>query len=94
LHDPSRYAGDDARKIARLKFQPASKSFAVFMTAVFETAAVQRGWRDFRIAPSSCERGDFGCQKIGRLRRMFMNGNSGGSDESARRRQQVLPRQT
>jgi hypothetical protein len=48
---------DDIRKIARLKFQPVSNSFGVFLTAIFEIAALQRGWRDFRIAASSYERG-------------------------------------
>jgi hypothetical protein len=33
-----------------------------------EIAAVQRGWRDFRIATSSFERADPCCQKIGRRR--------------------------
>jgi hypothetical protein len=32
------------------KFRQASKSFAVFLAAAQENAALQRGWRDFRIA--------------------------------------------
>lgn len=38
------------KKIAQLEFQPASNSFAVLVAAVIEFLAVQRGWRDFRIA--------------------------------------------
>jgi hypothetical protein len=32
-----------------------------------EFSAAWLGWRDFRIAQGSSERGEFGCQKIGRL---------------------------
>jgi hypothetical protein len=40
-----------APKIADAKFRLASNSFDVFNVARREIAAVQRGWRDFRIAP-------------------------------------------
>jgi len=39
------------RKTADAKFRLASNSFVVVDAAVNEIAAVQRGWRDFRIAP-------------------------------------------
>jgi hypothetical protein len=39
------------RKTADAKFRLASNSFDVFDAATHEIAAVQRGWRDFRIAP-------------------------------------------
>jgi hypothetical protein len=42
---------DAARKIADAKFRLASNSFDGFNAATRENAAVQRGWRDFRIAP-------------------------------------------
>jgi len=54
------------REKLRPKFQLVSKSFAAFVAAICKIAAVQRRWRDFRIAPLSCERGNFGCQNIGR----------------------------
>jgi len=41
---------DSPRKIFRLKFWTASKSFDVFDAAISGVAAVQHGWRDFRIA--------------------------------------------
>jgi hypothetical protein len=59
---------DDPQKIARLKFQAASKNFDAFNAANSKIAAVQRGWRDFRMAQSSFERADPRCQKIGRRR--------------------------
>jgi hypothetical protein len=40
-----------AREIADAKFRLASNSFDVFTAATREIAVVQRGWRDFRIAP-------------------------------------------
>jgi len=43
LHGQRRRADDDANKIAQLGFRHRSSSFGAF-------AAVQRGWRDFRIA--------------------------------------------
>jgi hypothetical protein len=42
--------GERACQIAEGKFWQASKSFAVFLTVARENAALQRGWRDFRIA--------------------------------------------
>jgi hypothetical protein len=39
-----------ARDIAQFKFQHPSKRFGGVAAAVIEFAAVQRGWRDFRIA--------------------------------------------
>jgi hypothetical protein len=38
------------RKTADAKFRLASNSFDIFNAATRENAAVQRGWRDFRIA--------------------------------------------
>jgi len=55
-------------KLARLKFQTASKSFDILNAAIAGIAAVQRGWRNFRMAQSSFERADPRCQKIGRRR--------------------------
>jgi len=96
MRDRRRRAGDDANKIAQLGFRHRSSSFGVFAAAAGEIAAVQRGWRDFRIAPSSCEREILRCQKIGRSSdcRDPINENSGGHDESARGRQHIFPRQT
>jgi len=54
--------------IARRKFPTAAKSFRALAAAVIEFAAVQCGWRDFRIAQRSFERADPRCQKIGRRR--------------------------
>jgi mannose-6-phosphate isomerase-like protein (cupin superfamily) len=51
-----------------LKFQTASRCFDTFDAANSKIAAVQRGWRDFRMAQSSFERADPRCQKIGRRR--------------------------
>jgi hypothetical protein len=39
------------RKTADAKFRLASNSFDISDAAPNEIAAVQRGWRDFRIAP-------------------------------------------
>jgi hypothetical protein len=39
-----------ASRIAQLEFCLPSKSFGTSAAAIIETAAVQRGWRDFRIA--------------------------------------------
>jgi hypothetical protein len=39
------------QKSADAKFRLTSNSFDVFDAATREIAAVQRGWRDFRIAP-------------------------------------------
>jgi len=44
----SRAAGA-GRKTAQPEFQLPSNSFAAFAAAAGEFAAVQRGWRDFRI---------------------------------------------
>jgi hypothetical protein len=78
FRDPQRHAGDDARKIARLKFQPASNSFDVSNATVFEIAAMQRCWRDFRMTPSGFERADPRCQKIGRRRLSRPTRKNGG----------------
>jgi hypothetical protein len=43
-------AGGDVSRIAQLEFCLPSKSFGTSAAAMIETAAVQRGWRDFRIA--------------------------------------------
>jgi hypothetical protein len=45
-----RSAGDDAARIAQLEFCLPSKSFGTSAAAIIEIAAVQRRWRDFRIA--------------------------------------------
>jgi len=37
-------------KIAQLKFRLSSSGFGAFAAVVIEIAAVQRGWRDFRMA--------------------------------------------
>jgi hypothetical protein len=49
-------------------FRIAASGFGAFAAAVRRFAAVQRGWRDFRIAQLSFERADPRCQKIGRRR--------------------------
>jgi mannose-6-phosphate isomerase-like protein (cupin superfamily) len=41
-----------------------SSGFGAFAAAVTEIAAVQRGWRDIRMASSSCEREIRRCQKL------------------------------
>jgi Cupin domain len=51
-------AGNDAPRIAQLEFCLPCKSFGTSTAAIIETAAVQRGWRDFRIAQRSCEHGN------------------------------------
>jgi hypothetical protein len=38
-------------KIAQLKFRPPSSGFGAFAAAAIGIAAVQRGWRDIRMAP-------------------------------------------
>jgi hypothetical protein len=43
-------AGDDVSRIAQLEFCLPSKSFGASAAAMIEIAAVQRRWRDFRIA--------------------------------------------
>jgi hypothetical protein len=78
FRDPQRPARNAARKIQRLKFRSASNSFDVFNAAVFEIAAVQRGWRDFRMTQSSFERADPRCQKIGRRRLSRPTRKNGG----------------
>jgi hypothetical protein len=59
--------GVDARTIAQSKFRIGSSGFGALATLAPAFAAVQRGWRDFRIAQLSFERADPRCQKIGRL---------------------------
>jgi mannose-6-phosphate isomerase-like protein (cupin superfamily) len=66
-------------KIAQLKFRLLPSGFGAFAAAVSEIAAVQRSWRDIRMAPGSCEREIRRCQKIGRRRwSRSHNTNSGG----------------
>jgi hypothetical protein len=80
---------------ARLEFQIASNRFRAFAAGLSEFAAPQRGWRDFRIAQSGFERADPRCQKIGRRRLSRSRERTvEASDESARGRQQIFPRQT
>jgi hypothetical protein len=43
-------AGDDVSRIAQLEFYLPCKSFGTSAAAIIETAAVPRGWRDFRMA--------------------------------------------
>jgi hypothetical protein len=43
-------AGDEVSRIAQLEFCLPSKSFGASAAAMIEIAAVQRRWRDFRIA--------------------------------------------
>jgi hypothetical protein len=50
LRGRRRQAGDAAHKVAQLEFRPASNSFSASAAAVIEFLAVQRGWRDFRMA--------------------------------------------
>jgi hypothetical protein len=53
-----RLVGANAPGIAQLEFRLPASSFGGFAAAVDEIAAPQRGWRDFRMAPFSCELGD------------------------------------
>jgi hypothetical protein len=66
----------------------------VVAAVVNEVTAVQRGWRDFRIAQSSCERAITCCQKIGRPAVIAIAWTRAveAFDESARCRQQIFPR--
>jgi hypothetical protein len=57
-------AGDHASGIAQLEFCLPSKSFGTPAAAIIERAAVQRGWRDFRMAITSCDRNDAPLPKI------------------------------
>jgi len=50
FHRRWRLAGDDTSRIAQLEFCLRCKSFGASAAAIVEAAAVQRGWRDFRIA--------------------------------------------
>jgi hypothetical protein len=50
LRGRRRQAGADAPKIVQPKFQIAYSGFGTSGLAPREIAAVQRGWRDFRIA--------------------------------------------
>jgi hypothetical protein len=50
LHDGGRVAGGNTPEIAQLEFCSPASSFDALMAAAIEIAAVQRGWRDFRIA--------------------------------------------
>jgi hypothetical protein len=59
----SRVAGAE-RKIVQPEFQLPANSFAAFATAAGGFAAVQRCWRDFRIAQQSCESADPALPKI------------------------------
>jgi hypothetical protein len=51
LRDRRGLAVCSLQKTADAKFRLASNSFDVFHAVTHEIAAVQRGWRDFRIAP-------------------------------------------
>jgi len=46
------------------EFRYLTRRFAVFAAAIAQIAAMQRGWRDFRIAPCSRERDDATLPKI------------------------------
>jgi hypothetical protein len=48
-----RHIASDLKEIAWPKFRTASNSFEPFDAATSEIAAVQGGWRDFRIATSA-----------------------------------------
>jgi hypothetical protein len=50
LPDRARCAGDRLRKIAQFKFRSASNGFGALAAAFIEFAAVQRYWRDSRMA--------------------------------------------
>jgi hypothetical protein len=63
-----RRTGGRTSPSVRLEFQIASKCFRAGSAGWLEFAALQRGWRDFRMAQSSFERADPRCQKIGRRR--------------------------
>jgi hypothetical protein len=58
LRGSCRRASANTREIAQLKFRPPASSFGARAAAVIEIAALQHGWRDFRIAQINCERGD------------------------------------
>jgi hypothetical protein len=51
-------------KIVQAGFQHCAKRFGGFAAAIVKIAAVQRDWRDFRIAPGSRERDDATLPKI------------------------------
>jgi hypothetical protein len=46
-----RRTSDDVSTIAQLEFRHASNSFGGPAAASVDFAALQRGWRDFRMAP-------------------------------------------
>jgi hypothetical protein len=49
--------------MAQLKFWLPVSGFGAVTAAAIEIAALQRGWRDFRIAQISCEPGDVALPK-------------------------------
>src|SRR5947209_4715001 len=61
-----RCAGTASPNIPGIEFRLAANGFGLLSGALRKFAAVQRGWRDFRIAQSSFERANPRCQKIGR----------------------------
>jgi hypothetical protein len=76
----ARPAAGSARKIAQAKFRSASSGFGAFAAAIAEIAALQRGWREFRMAQSSFEHGDPALPKNWTLSdcRDCLSKNSGG----------------
>jgi hypothetical protein len=80
---------------AELRFRLDCRRFRSRAASVGEIAALQRRWREFRIAPSSCERDDATLPKIWTLSSVSNspNENRGGFNESARHRQQIFSRQ-
>jgi hypothetical protein len=60
-------SGDLARRISQPKFRPASNSFSSLAAAAIEFTAVQRNWRDFRIAHEAVNATMRRCRKFGRL---------------------------
>jgi hypothetical protein len=80
LRDRHSEAAVDARKIAQSKFWIVSSDFVAFAAPAVEIAAMQRGWRDFRMARPSCEHGDLAMPKNWTLQgwRDCINKNIGG----------------
>jgi hypothetical protein len=70
--------GDAVCNFAQPKFRIACSGFGGLAARSANFAAVQRGWRDFRIAQSSFERADPRCQKIGRRRLSRSRQKNGG----------------
>jgi len=70
-----------APNIAELESCSPSNSFGSLAGGTDQFAAVQRGWREFRIAQCSFERADPRCQKIGRRRLSRFARKDGGGIE-------------